>query len=112
MRDGSLAQALVNDHGQNGGLVTVDDLAAYAVEIGEPYRVQYRDYEVLLPQQCSVGGVLIGFTLKLLNAFDSAEILHSPHAYQLFFEVMEATSRARHHAESNPDIPTIRILED
>ena len=112
LRSGTLGQALVDDQARRGGLVTGQDLTSYAVELGEPFTVAYRDFEVLLPQNCSVGGVLVGFTLKLLAAFDSAESPQSVQSYQLFYEAMEATSRARHDAEQHPDRPIGYILSD
>ncbi|MGB1253500.1 MAG: gamma-glutamyltransferase [Candidatus Promineifilaceae bacterium] len=110
LRSGSLAKALTEDHAQRGGLVTPTDLAQYEVRLGTPVTVSYRAFDVLLPAQSSVGGVLIGFTLKLLGAFDSAENIHAPAAYQLFFEAMEATSRARHYVEQTPTFPIEQIL--
>ena len=112
LRTGSLADAIVTDQQNRGGLVTHTDLATYDVASGEPLRVAYRDYEVLLPAQSSVGGVLIAFTLKLLAAFDSAETIHSSQTYQLFFEAMEATSRARHFIEQDGTLPMRHILSD
>ncbi len=102
LRNGSLAQALISDHSENGGLITPRDLQSYRVYHNDPIRVLYRGHEVLLPPPCSAGGVLTGFTLKLLAEFDAGSLRHgSAEQMQLFYEVMAATTRARVHWETD-----------
>lgn len=100
MRNGALAEAIVRDQQANNGLITAEDLTNYDVFVREPLRVMYRDFEVLLPPPCSVGGLLVGFTLKLLARFDVGRMgVFSAESYQLFYEAMEATLRARQRWE-------------
>lgn len=95
-RDGALARALLDDQAVNGGLLTATDLVRYEVLTGGPIALRYRDYDVLLPGMCSVGGVLTAFTLRLLAAFDVAALPHGSAAHlRLLAEVMAATTRAR-----------------
>lgn len=100
LRDGRLAQTLVADQQQNGGLLTAADLARYAVHKVDSIRIPYRDYELLLPPPSSTGGVLTAFSLQLLGHFDMAHFPHSSARHlQLLHEVMTATNRARPYWE-------------
>lgn len=96
LRHGRLAQALVSDQQQNGGLLTAADLAHYEVQKVDSIRIPYRDYEILLPPPSSTGGVLIAFSLKLLSHFDMSRFPNgSPLHLQLLYEIMTATNKAR-----------------
>jgi gamma-glutamyltranspeptidase / glutathione hydrolase len=95
-RNGHLAQAILADQEANGGLLTTTDLERYQVRLMAPICLAYRDYEVLLPPPSSTGGALVGFSLKLLGAFDlSSRPYHSTTRLQLLYEVMAAAGRAR-----------------
>jgi len=96
VRSGHLAQAIVKDQHENGGLLTSDDLSIYEVRSNEPIRFSYREYEILFPPPSSSGGPLTAFTLKLLSYFDVPSLQHgSVDHLRLLFEVMAATTRAR-----------------
>lgn len=100
LRHGRLAQTLVADQQQNGGLLTVADLARYEVNKVDSIRVPYREYELLLPPPSSTGGVLTAFSLQLLGCFDMTHFPHSSARHlQLLYEVMTATNRARPYWE-------------
>jgi len=95
-RNGPLAQALLADQEQNGGLLTPADLEAYAVYRLPPLRVAYRDFEILLPPPTSTGGVLTAFSLLLLAHFPVATLRpNGADHLRLLYEVMAATARAR-----------------
>ncbi len=96
LRNGRLAQTLLADQQQNGGLLTQTDLESYQVYRLPSIRLPYRDYEILLPPLSSTGGVLIAFSLKLLAGFEVTQWPHGSVAHlRLLYEVMAATSRAR-----------------
>ncbi len=95
-RTGWLAQALVQDQAEKGGLLTATDLQSYTVAKAEPIALAYRGFMVLLPLACSAGGVLTAFSLKLLSDFPVGQwpygsVMH----LRLLYEVMAATARAR-----------------
>lgn len=95
-RSGGLAQAIVADQQEQGGLITAADLQQFKVGRHQPISVPYRDYEVLLPPPSSSGGVLTAFTLQLLSHFEVDQYpRHCVEHLQLLFEVMAATTRAR-----------------
>jgi gamma-glutamyltranspeptidase/glutathione hydrolase len=74
---------------ERGGLITREDLAAYEVIDREPARAHYRGREVLTNPPPSSGGILIAYSLDLLERLGRAGDLHA------LVEVMDATNRAR-----------------
>lgn len=93
---GELAQKIVADQHRHGGLVTAADLERYRVRRMSPLEVRYRGCTVLLPPPASVGGVLIAFSLKLLNRFDvPALAVDDVHRYRILAEAFRLTNLAR-----------------
>ena len=117
-QSGALAQALLADQAANGGLLTPDDLANYAVYKLDSIRLRYRDTDILLPPPSSTGGVLTAFTLKLLAHFDLQKRPHGSASHlQLLYEIMVATNRARNLWETAIDALPVaeaigRFLDD
>jgi gamma-glutamyltranspeptidase/glutathione hydrolase len=74
---------------ERGGLLTEDDLAAYEVIEREPARALYRGREILTNPPPSSGGILIAYSLDLL------ERLGRPGDLRAFVEVMDRTNRER-----------------
>ena len=69
MYTGALARTIVADMAANGGLITLDDLAAYRVVERAPVRGSYRGYEIISTAPPSSGGTHIVQLLNLLEAF-------------------------------------------
>ncbi len=102
IRHGRLAQTLIADQQQNGGLLTATDLRHYEVRKVNAIRIPYRDYEILLPPPSSTGGVLIAYSLKLLSHFDMSRFPHGSALHlQLLYEIMTATNLARERWEES-----------
>ncbi len=96
LRNGRLAQAILDDQQAHGGLLTAEDLQHYQVLKMPSIRVPYRDFEILLPPRSSTGGVLTAFTMNLLARFNVSRWQHgSVEHLRRLYEVMAATSRAR-----------------
>jgi gamma-glutamyltranspeptidase/glutathione hydrolase len=74
---------------ENGGLLTREDLASYRVVEREPAHAHYRGRDVLTNPPPSSGGILIAYSLDLL------ERLGRPGDLRALVEVMDATNRAR-----------------
>jgi gamma-glutamyltranspeptidase/glutathione hydrolase len=74
---------------ERGGLLTREDLASYRVVEREPVRAQYRGREILTNPPPSSGGILIAYSLDLLERLGRPGDLHA------LVEVMDATNRAR-----------------
>ncbi|MEM7117086.1 MAG: gamma-glutamyltransferase [Chloroflexota bacterium] len=71
---GALGQTIVDDIQQNGGIMTLADLAAYQTIERDVVRGSYRGYEVLLPSPPCSGGVHILQILRLLEGYDVAKM--------------------------------------
>jgi gamma-glutamyltranspeptidase/glutathione hydrolase len=74
---------------ERGGLLTREDLASYRVVERAPARAHYRGRDVLTNPPPSSGGILIAYSLDLL------ERLGRPGDLRALVEVMDATNRAR-----------------
>jgi gamma-glutamyltranspeptidase / glutathione hydrolase len=74
---------------ERGGLLTREDLATYRVVEREPAHAHYRGRDVLTNPPPSSGGILIAYSLDLL------ERLARPGDLRALVEVMDATNKAR-----------------
>jgi gamma-glutamyltranspeptidase/glutathione hydrolase len=77
---------------ERGGLLTREDLAAYAVEERTPARARYAGREVLTNPPPSSGGILIAYSLDLLERLPRPD---GDRRIRTLVEVMERTNRAR-----------------
>jgi gamma-glutamyltranspeptidase/glutathione hydrolase len=67
---GTLADEIVRDHAEHGGLITAEDLAAYEVVRRRPLIFRYRDLDIFTNPPPSLGGILIAYSLRLLEEID------------------------------------------
>jgi gamma-glutamyltranspeptidase/glutathione hydrolase len=86
---GDVARAVSDWVLERGGLLTREDLAAYATVEREPARVLFRGREVLTNPPPSSGGILIADALGILAR------LELPHDDFVVAEVIASTNRAR-----------------
>ena len=70
---GGIGEMVVDDMAANGGLVTGDDLETYQIQLREPVRQSYREYEIVSTAPTSSGGTHIIQVLNLLEGFDMRE---------------------------------------
>jgi len=66
---GEIAERIVADMEAHGGLITMEDLAAYSPVIREPVHGTYRGYEIYSMPPPSSGGVHLVQMLNLLEAY-------------------------------------------
>jgi gamma-glutamyltranspeptidase/glutathione hydrolase len=103
---GSIAAAIANavrGHGE-GGLMTVDDLAAYAAKERQPLCQPYRAYRICGFPPPSSGGVAVGQILGVLEHFDMPRLdPRGPEAAQLIAEAgrLAFADRAQYLADSD-----------
>ncbi len=93
--EGELGRELVRYLGDNGGLITQDDLAEYRVIWRRPIRVSYAGREFVSNPPPSSGGVLVGYGLSLLDRLKADGRPGSAEAIEPLVEVMREQSRAR-----------------
>jgi gamma-glutamyltranspeptidase/glutathione hydrolase len=86
---GDIAAAIVEWVSERGGMLTADDLSAYAVIDRRPIRVGYRGRDVLTNPPPSAGGILIGRSLVWLDGEPS------PPGIEQLVAVMERTQSER-----------------
>ena len=98
---GDVAQAILADQRAQGGLLTAEDLARYRVRRYRPLTSRFRQFDVLTNPPPSRGGLLITFTLRLLDGFelDRCDFGTRRHL-ELLAEAMRVTHLARREMEA------------
>jgi len=93
--EGELGLELVRYLGENGGLITREDLREYRVIWRRPIRVPYEGQEVVSNPPPSSGGILIGYGLSLLDRLPTDDGPGSASAIAALVDVMQEQLRAR-----------------
>lgn len=94
--EGELGQRLTADCRDQGGQITMADLAAYRTIKRQPLERHYRGSRILTNPPPSAGGILIAFALELLAQTDLGRLGFGTAAHlELLARVMELTNRAR-----------------
>ncbi|MFL5818984.1 MAG: gamma-glutamyltransferase [Conexibacter sp.] len=87
--EGDVAAAVAALLAEQGGLLTLSDLAAYETVARAPVRARYRGREVLTNPPPSAGGTLIAYALGLLDRSEG------PPSLAALVAAMDATQRER-----------------
>ena len=77
---GDVAKAVEDAVTAEGGVMTMEDLAAYEPTVGQPLQIRYRGLDVATTSTPS-GGVTILETMKILEGFDLAGLGHNSSEY-------------------------------
>ena len=97
--EGEIAERLAAAMAENGGLITMEDLAAYEAKEREPIRGTYRGYEIISMGPPSSGGVALVEMLNILESFElGTHDANSPEVVHLLAEAMRQAylDRATH----------------
>ena len=93
---GEIAERILKGFGSPGGLMTREDLEAYASVARDPLHIDYRGHVIYTNPVPSLGGSLIAFALKLLEGFDLGSMERSsPEYFRLLSGAMRITDSAR-----------------
>lgn len=93
--NGEIADRIDNISKNNNGLIRKTDLINYKVNKLEPIRFQFGEYTVITSPPPSMGGLLINFTLNLLNDnINNTEWGSKQHLFQII-EAMKSTQQFR-----------------
>jgi len=114
MYTGALARTLVADIQANGGLITLEDLAAYRVIEREPVRGTYRGHEIISTAPPSSGGTHIVQLLNLLEGFPigrGAYGFGQPAYLHLLAEGLKITFADRRRYMADPDLVDVPVAE-
>jgi gamma-glutamyltranspeptidase/glutathione hydrolase len=112
---GETAALIADFMEQNGGIITLEDLAKYQALEREPIRGTYRGYEIVSMPPPSSGGVALVEMLNILEAYDLAAAGHNSVRYlHLLTESMRRAyaDRARYLGDPdfNEDMPLERLI--
>jgi len=101
---GKTAQLIADFMADNGGIITLEDLAGYQAVEREPIRGNYRGHEIVSMPPPSSGGVILVEMLNILEGFDLAEIGHNSALYlHLLTESMRRAYADRANFLGDPD---------
>ena len=112
--EGTTAELIVAEMERGGGLITLEDLAAYQPRKREPVRGSYRGFEVLSMPPPSSGGTTLIEMLNILEGFELGELGFGTRAtLHRMAEAMRRAyaDRARYLGDPdfNPDLPVGRL---
>jgi len=111
---GDIAQEIVRFHGENGGLITLEDLDRHGPLWPEPLHTRFRGYDVYSSPSTSRGGYEVLMQLNLLEGFDLKGMGHnSPEALHLIVEAIKLAKADIYHFVADPaftEIPTAGML--
>ncbi|MDQ8182402.1 gamma-glutamyltransferase [Pelagicoccus sp. SDUM812005] len=101
---GPIADLIVEDMKENGGIITKQDLEQYQAVVRTPVRGTYKGYEIVSMPPPSSGGVHIVQILNILEAFDLKASGHnSAQTIHLMAEAMKFAyaDRSKHLGDSD-----------
>ena len=112
---GDLARLMVDDMARDGGLLSMQDLAAFKVRRAPPLTIAYRGRTIAVPAP-SAGGVVVAEMLRILERFDLVGMGHNSAEYiRTVAEAMKIAGRDRERHIGDPDYappPLERLLSD
>lgn len=109
---GKIAKRIVADQKNNGGLITMDDMAAYVVVERPPIVGEYKGYKVVSMPPPSSGGVHLVQMMNMLEEDDlKAKGHNSAAALHLYIEAMRQAYADRSKYLGDPDFADVPVAE-
>lgn len=109
---GEIAQDIVREMKENGGLITLEDLANYQPLIREPVKGEYLGYEVYSMPPPSSGGVHLIQMLNILKGFDLKRLgQNTANTIHLMAETMKLAYADRSLYLGDPDFIDVPVKE-
>ena len=106
---GSIARTIAESSQKVGGMLGLEDLAAYRSKFGEPARTTFRGYDVLGHQTWTQGPMLMQ-TLNMLEGFDLKAMGHNSPAYiHTVAEALKLAFADREAFYGDPEYVTIPL---
>jgi gamma-glutamyltranspeptidase/glutathione hydrolase len=106
---GEIAEEIARFSRESGGLLSYEDLAAYASKIEPPIRSTYRGYELVGCGPWTQGPAL-AIAMNILEGYDLAALGHNSPAYlHLLTEALKCAFSDREHYFGDPDFVDVPI---
>jgi len=107
---GEIAEAVLDYHKKNDGLLRREDLEHFQSAIEEPLKTTYRDYEIYSCRPWCQGPVLLQ-ALNLVEGFDLKALGHnSPEYIHLISEALNLVYSDREEFYGDPDFVDVPII--
>ena len=107
---GEIAKWISEESLSSGGLITMEDMAAYKAKVREPIETSYRGYRVVTMPPAASGGLVLLQTLNILENFDLKELGHnSAKTVHLLSESMQRAYADRAAYHGDPDYYEVPI---
>ena len=107
---GEIAKWISEESLSSGGLITMEDMAAYKAKLREPIETSYRGYRVVTMPPAASGGLVLLQTLNILENFDLKELGHnSAKTVHLLSESMQRAYADRAAYHGDPDYYEVPI---
>ncbi|SDB26518.1 gamma-glutamyltranspeptidase / glutathione hydrolase [Flavobacteriaceae bacterium MAR_2010_188] len=109
---GETAQILAKYMEDKGGIITLEDLAAYEAKWRDPIVFEYDDLKVISMAPPSSGGICLAQIMKMVEPFDLHQFGHnSLKSIQALVEAERRTYADRAHYLGDPDFVDIPIKD-
>jgi len=110
--EGEIAEMIVNEVVESGGIMTTEDLKNYRSIWRDPLKFKYKELDIISMSLPSSGGILLGQMLKAIEDYDIASYGHnSLKAIQLMTEIERRAYADRSHFMGDPDFMNLPIYE-
>ncbi|TYP70015.1 gamma-glutamyltransferase [Aquimarina intermedia] len=107
---GAVAEKLVNHLQENGGILTLDDLASYKAVWRKPVQFTYKDLTVISMSPPSSGGTCLAQIMKMIEPYDIKQYGHNQEkTIQLLTEAERRAYADRSYYLGDPDFVTIPL---
>lgn len=107
---GEIGQVVADDMARNGGLITLEDLAAYRVLERVPLTGSYRGHGLTVMPPSSSGGTHVIQMLNILEGYDIGGFgFGSPEAVHLLLEAARIAFADRGRYMGDPEVTTLPI---
>ena len=111
---GDIAESIVETTTSNGGILTLDDLTNYEVEVLEPVKGSYRGKTIISSSLPSSGGTHVIQSLNILENFDISQYgLYSVERLHILSETFKMVYEDRAEYMGDPqyvEVPTLGLL--
>ena len=109
---GEIAKWISEESLSRGGLITMEDMAAYKAKIRKPIETSYRGYRVVTMPPAASGGLVLLQTLNILESFDLKKFGHnSAKTVHLLSEAMQRAYADRAAYHGDPDYYEVPIQQ-